>query len=185
MPCYTVYQPLGRDEQAPAPLFVRLINPTDLQRVSVKMCELIRQRYGWLDRLNPWSSGYRLLGIECENVTEFLQNYIMIARQLRLQLNENTRADFAAHMAEQFGYRAEDLDVWIEAFLQVKKAGMVPQSIAIPWAYEPTTVGEDVAKTVTRSLPVVALIGLAAVAVYAFSSRGLPRLAARRTGAAF
>lgn len=179
------YQTLGRDEQGTAPLFVRLFSPTDLQTVATKMAQLIRQRYGFLDKLNPFSSGYRLLGFEQENVEEFLQNYVLIARQLRIPLTPDTKESYAVHLVEQFDYKPEDVDVWLEAFLQVKSAGMVPPSIAVPWGYEPTTAGEDVTKALTKGIPIVALVGLAAVAVYAFSSQGLPRLAARRAEGAY
>lgn len=178
MPCY-----LGRDEQSAAPLFVRMWDPTDLQTVAWKMCDAIKRRLSW-DWLNP--QAWRMVGFDCGPVEQWLKDYIALSREQRVPLTDATRAQFAYDMVGQYGYDPDDIDIFIDEFLALKDQGLVPVSISKPWTYEPTSVREDITKeALTKVLPVAALIGLAALAVYGFTTRGLPRLVASKASSPF
>jgi len=167
-------QYLGIDEQAEALPFVRLFDPTDLQRVGWKMGGIIEGNHSW-DWLNP--TVWRVVGLESSNVIEWLKRYIEIARQWRLPLTHDTAPQFQQHFIEQYGYSASDLDEYFDAFWAVREQGLMPDSIYMPWEYQPTTVSEDIGQAVSKALsPKLIILAVLGVGAYAFFSRGLPRM---------
>lgn len=169
---------LGADEQSRSALFVRYINPSDLQKLSYRMRDSIKARLSW-DWINP--QAWRLLGFEGGPVETYLERLVLLQRQWGSTMTASNRTSFERVLVEKYGYNPEDVAIWTDAYLELFEAGLVPSTISQPWTYEPTTLAEDIGGTVKKSIfPALALVGIAAVAVYGFTTQGIPGLAAKR-----
>lgn len=159
-------QTLGIDQQDQGIPFYRFINPTDLDKVVKKMVEVINDNHSF-DLVNP--SLWALVGLGGDTVAAFMKRYILVARQLRKTLTQSTRAIYEAELNTRYGYNDKALDEYLDAYLQVLSAGLVPDSIARPWNYNESSIQSDILKTL---IPLV----LGAVAVYGVATVGLPVL---------
>lgn len=165
------------DEQAPAPLFVRLVAPTDLDQTVKRMIDVIKDYYSGVDLLNLGL--WRKLGWEGGPVVDFLQRYFIIARTRKEAVNEANMASFVADYLSRYpGSREDDTVDYFQALVDLAKAGMVPDTIYRPWTYEPQTLAEEIGGVVQKSVvPTIILFGVLAIAAYGVSTTILPQLA--------
>lgn len=166
--------------QGEAPPFVRLVAPTDKQQVAYKIGEAIADEHSW-DWVNP--TVWRLVGFESGKVLAFLDDYMLIARQWKMSLEENPDT-FMAYFVGNKGYPPDDVKVYFDKLLSLRRAGLVPDTVYRPWTYEQKSVAEEAAETVSTAvrkatIPFIVL-ALGGIAAYAFFSTGLPRFAAGR-----
>ncbi len=175
---YNAY--MGADETKPAPVFVRLVNPTELDKTAKEIARLIKSYYeGWdFFNLQLW----RKLGLSVESgsgpLHEFLQNYIQLSRETRDSLSEHNKDWWLTTMHERFGTRTDDLQDYIKAMLDMISAGTMPNTILKPYRYEPTEAGEDFMKAVFPKLVIAtAIIG----GVMVLSGTIIPQISAART----
>jgi len=171
-------QYLGISQQEPALPVVRLIAPTDIQEVAWKMGEYIGDRHSW-DWINP--SMWRIVGFESGNIIDFLQRYILVARQWKEPLTRENQDRFSSHFLSEYDYRESDLSEIFEAFFAIREAGLMPDTIYRPWSYEGTTLAEDIGAAAGKAVLPLGILAIAAVAVYAFFSKGAPAIAIAKT----
>jgi hypothetical protein len=165
---------LGADQQAPSPPFLRTFYKTDFQKVRERMISILKQRAAW-DLFNPALWGQ--IGIDGGPVDDFMENYIGIAKRLGEPLTADNADRYALAIHEQYGTPLKRLDVYIDVFLTMIKNNEVPNPILAPWTYTPdTSIGEDIAKVARRGGTTLLILGVIGVGVYAFASRGVPRL---------
>lgn len=165
---------LGADQQSPSPPFLRTFYKTDFQRVRERMISILKQRAKW-DLVNP--SLWGQVGLTGAPIDDFLENYIAVASEVQKPLNRDTAALFKAMIYEQYGTPADRLDVYIETFITMADNNEIPKTILYPWTYTPeSSIGEDISKIVRRGGATIAVVGIIAVGVYAFASRGVPAL---------
>lgn len=172
------YSYLGADETKPAGTFVRLVNPTELDKTAKEISRLIKDYYaGWdFFNLDLW----RKLGVTIEGgpVYDFLQHYIQLSRETRDSLSERNREQWVDAMHERFGTRRDDLEDYIRAMLDMIRAGTMSETILKPYRYEPTEIGEDFMRSMFPKLVIAtAIIG----GVMVLSSTIIPQISAART----
>lgn len=166
-----MYYQIGVDETQPAPPFVRIVAPTDIQKVAAEMCRIIKDYYPGIDILNI--DLWRKVGFDGAPVIEFLQRMIGLSRERKDSIDDTTINDYKTILRTRYGYDVQDMVDYTRAFLQAKREGLVPNSILRPYEYEPTTVTQDVIKTITKDFgPLI----LGAIAVYALVSVFLPNV---------
>jgi len=171
----STYQMLGADETKPAAPFVRLVNPTELDKTAKEMSRLIKDYYAGWDFFNP--ELWRKLGLSVDSgggpLHDFLQHYIQYARETNSYLTERNKELWVQNMHERFGTRTDDLQDYIKAMLDMIRAGTMPDTILKPYRYEPTEVGEDIVSSLMPKLIVAtAIIG----GVMIFSSTIIPQI---------
>lgn len=168
----------GADETQPAPAFVRVVAPTDIQTVSAAMARIIKDYYPGMDMLNP--TLWHLLGAFTYEgpVIEFLQRVIALEREWKTSLNEGSSNRFKAELRSRHGYSVDDVVVYVRAYLQAIREGLVPDSIMMPWSYSPTSAAEDVGAAAAGVMKSVWPYALGALAVYALISAFAPNLIA-------
>lgn len=154
------YQYLGVDETKPGALFVRLVNPTESDKVAKELARLIRSYYsGWdLANIDLW----RKLGWDVTRIgnplQDFLQNYILLARQEKSYLSERSKQWWIDTMHARYNIPMDDLKDYIRAMLDMISAGTMPDTILKPYTYEPTELGEDFSKNVFPKLVLAAAV---------------------------
>jgi hypothetical protein len=172
------YTPLGRDEQSTSGWFVRTLNPTDLEQVAYDMRNLLKEKLPW-DYINPQL--WRMIGMDGGPLLTWLKRVVLYARQRQISLAPETAGEFEQYLISEFDYPPDDTQLYLETYLDLYRANKIPQTIRQPWGYTPTTTGEDIAQTLTTTVaPILFLLAVGSVAAYAFFSKGLPRMAARR-----
>jgi hypothetical protein len=166
---------LGADETKSAGAFIRLINPTELDKVAQEMARLIKSYYpGWdLFNINLWRKLGMDVGAEGNPLQQFLQGYIQIAREYRRPFSSHDMAWWIDIMNERFDIRHDDLEDYFRAMQDMIRAGTMSETILKPYGYEPTELGEDVMKTVFPRLVIAAaVIG----GVFILSSTLIPQI---------
>lgn len=153
---------LGADETKPAGAFVRLVNPTELDKTAKEMSRLIKDYHAGWDFANP--SLWRKLGLSVDSgsgpLHDFLQRYIQYARETRTHLSERNKDVWIQQMHERYGTRLDDLQDYIRAMLDMIRAGTMPDVILKPYSYEPTEIGADMLEAVFPKLVIAtAIIG--------------------------
>lgn len=171
------YQFLGADETKPAAAFVRLVNPTELDKTAKEMARLIKGYYAGWDFFNI--DLWRKLGVSVDSgsgpLHDFLQNYIQLSRESRSSLSERNKETWVQNMHERYGTREDDLQDYIKAMLDMISAGTMPDIILKPYTYEPTEIGEDIISSVFPKLVIAtAIIG----GVMILSSTLIPQITA-------
>ena len=138
------YTALGLDEQAPAPIFVRLVTPTDLERSRAAMVDCIKGYHPGTDWLNL--ALWRKLGMSGEPVVTFLKNYMVMARTSQ---QTPTRADLplwkGRYLGRYPGSIGEDVEDYFNALMDTRAAGLIADTIFTPWTYEPQTLTQEAA----------------------------------------
>lgn len=176
----STYQLLGVDETKPAAPFIRLVNPTEIDKVSKEMARLIKGYYAGWDFAN--FDLWRKLGIdvtaETNPLQQFLQNYIQLARETRDSISARNKDIWIQNMQARYGTREDDLQDYVRAMLDMISAGTMPDVILKPYSYTPTEAGQDVAKAVTSVMPklVVAIAVIGGVMI--LSSTFIPQITA-------
>lgn len=167
---------LGADETQAAGLFVRLVAPTEVQKISARMAQIIKGYYAGVDWLNAYL--WRILGVSTLEgpLIDFLTNMIALERERRDSLNEATAGEYKATLRARHGYDVDQVVDYVRAYLQCMKEGLVVQAIQEPWTYTPTTIAQDVGGVATGTVKALTPLLLGAVAVYAFVSVFLPNL---------
>lgn len=170
---------LGIDETKPAAPFVRIVAPTDIQKVSMAMAELIKGYYPGLDLLNP--SLWRKLGFSAVEgpLVTFVQRVVSRERELKQSLTADGSEYFLDYLLNTYGYRADDLADYMKAYVDLVRQGSVPKSIMEPWDYTPTTFAQDVGAATGAATKSIAPLLLGAIAVYAAVTVLLPKLILR------
>lgn len=153
---------LGADETKPAGVFMRLVNPTELDKTAKEMARLIKDYYAGWDFFNL--SLWRKLGMSVESgsgpLHDFLQHYIQIARESGDSLSERNQEWWINTIHERFGTRTDDVQDYVKAMLDMIRAGTMSETILKPYRYEPTEIGEDFMKSMFPKLVIaVAVIG--------------------------
>lgn len=165
---------LGADQQQPSPLFIRTFYKTDFQKVLERMISILKERAKF-DIINPqlWSQ----IGIFGGPVEQFLENYMAVAISMNESLEYENAEDFISEIHNKYGTPISKVKEYVDVFLVLSEGGEVPESILEPWKYEPTSsIGEDIERGVKKGTIALALVGIAVVGVYAFASRGAPRI---------
>lgn len=173
---------LGRDEQSRTAPVVNLINPTDLDQITKRMYDLIREYYNW-DWINPQLQ-YRIgggplwFGLAGEPIREFLTRLILEMRKReRSLLKAGSIAEYKTILKNKYGYSDKALSDYFRALRELIDAGHVPESISHPWDYQPTSIGEDVGNVVAGKLGLYLLAG---IAIYGLSTTIIPQIAKAR-----
>jgi hypothetical protein len=144
------YESMG-DEQKTTPLW-RFVSPSDFDRARDSINNIIREKYPGWDWLNI--ALWRKLGLGGDGVARFLNNYMLMARTARTSPTDANLAIWKGnYLAKYPGSIGEDVEDFFDALMSARKAGMVADTIFLPWTYEPETPLEELAKTVA---PVVA-----------------------------
>lgn len=166
-PMYRVNNLLGADETKTGTGFIRYVNPTELDKVAKELARLIKSYYAGWDIANP--TLWRKLGWEPSSgpLGEFLQNYIQLSRETRESLSERNKEWWINTMESRFGTRRDDLTDYINAMLDMIRAGTMSNVILKPYTYQPTELGEDIGKAVGGVFPklVIAIAVIAGVMV--------------------
>jgi len=166
---------LGRDEQQPSPPFLRVVSKTDIQKLTGKMIDLIPEYHGGIDWLNPIL--YKRLGFfelsESNPVLVFLTRLILEMKKKKKSLTENTREIYRTTLINKYGYSEGAIDDYLKAYLELKSAGEVPESIDIPWDYEPSGFVDDIGKSAFSKIGLYILGG---VAIYGLSTTIFPQI---------
>lgn len=156
------YQCLGIDETKPADPFVRLVNPSELDKVAKEMARLIKDYYPGIDivNINLW----RKLGLSVDSgsgpLHDFLQHYIQVARETGTHLTSSNKDWWATTISERFGTRLDDVQDYIRAMLDMIKAGTMSDVILKPYGYQATEIGGDfMQNTFPKLVVAVAVIG--------------------------
>lgn len=147
---YTKPAYLGADETKPGAPFVRLVNPSELDKVALEMSRLIKSYYAGFDIVNPalWRKLGFDVGSQGNPVQEFLQSYIQVARETRTHLSEANKEWWIDALHTRFNIRKDDLSDYIRAMLDMIRANTMSDTILKPYDYTPTEIGEDIAKGV-------------------------------------
>jgi len=174
---------LGRDEQRRTPPFINLINPTDLDRVTKRMYDLIREYHGW-DWVNV-PLQYRIgggplwFGVAGEPIRKFLQRLILEMRKRKKPLSSKTSEIYKTVLQNKFDYSDADVQDYFKAYIELDRAGQIPESISRAWGYTPSTIGEDIGRQLTGR---IGLFVLGGIAVWGISTTFLPQVADAVTG---
>lgn len=158
----STFETLGADETKPGAVFVRLINPTELDKVALEMSRIIKGYYSGVDILNfdLWRKLGMDVGSQGNPLQEFLQHYMQVARETNDSLSERNKEWWITTINERFGTRLDDVNDYIKAMLDMIRAGTMPDIILKPYGYEPTEIGEDFMKDIFPKLVIaVAVIG--------------------------
>ena len=167
---------LGRDEQKQTAPFVNLVNPTALDQVTKSMYDLIREYYHW-DWVNV-KLQYRIgggplyFGEAGEPIREFLRRLIHEMKRLKKPLNQNTIEAYKQVMQTKYDYSDAALKDYFQAYIELDQAEGVPEEIAEPWTYTPTTLFEDIEN---KTFSKLGLYVLAGVAVWGISTTIIPQ----------
>lgn len=147
---YTRPAYLGADETKPAAPFVRLVNPSELDKVALEISRLIKSYYAGFDIVNPalWRKLGFDVGSQGNPVQEFLQGYIQVARETQKSLSERNKEWWIDALHSRYDIRTDDLSDYIRAMLDMIRANTMPDAILKPYDYTPTEIGEDIAKGV-------------------------------------
>lgn len=167
---------LGVDETQPAPIFVRVIDPTDIQNVASEMARIIKDYFPGVDMLN--TDLWHLIGAYTYSgpIMDFLQRLIALQREWKQSLTKSTQDQFKAALQSRHQYSDMDISFYIRAYLQALQGGSVPQSIQQPWNYQPSSAATDVGKVAAESLKSVWPYLFGAVAIYGLVTAFLPNL---------
>jgi len=171
-----IYRGLGADDQESAGLFIRWFAPTDFDVAQKRIAKLILDKTSW-DLVSP--TAWRVVGFDASAVKTWLERYIFLARRERKELSGNESL-FKNLFISEYGYSEADINLYVDAFKSASSAGYITEIIRRPWGYEPETPADVVSSVVKKSMLPVGILAVAAVAAYAFFSRGLPRYAASR-----
>lgn len=174
----TMQYTYGADETQPAGPFIRVIAPTDIQQVAEQMARVLKDSYPGIDLLN--TRLWHLIGafVYSGPIVEWLQRVIALEREWRASLNESSADRFKNELRSRHGYTVDDVVDYNRAYLQVMREGLVPDSIRVPWTYQPETVAADIGKGAADVMKSVWPYLLGAVAVYAAVSAFAPNLIA-------
>jgi hypothetical protein len=168
--------------------FQDMIAPTDLDRVAHAMGDIIGKKYSDFSLLNPFSDWWRIVGMDSNNVKTWLEQYVSVSRTRNDTLTYATRESYRQDMMGRFGYSSSDMDVYFDAFFQLKDSRMIPASIENPAGYTipassgsiaaevGTAIGQVVSGASKSIWPQVILFGVLGVAAYAWFGKGLPRI---------
>lgn len=164
---------MGADETKPAAAFVRLVNPTELDKAAQEMARLIKDYYAGWDFFNL--SIWRKIGVTVEGgpIYDFLQHYIQISRENGDSLSERNKDTWVQAIVTRYGTREDDVQDYIKAMLDMINAGTMPDVILKPYGYEPTEIGQDIMSSVLPKLIIAtAIIG----GVMVLSSTIIPQI---------
>jgi len=173
---------LSADEQQPNTVpFLRMVAPTDIQKVAERMRNIITGYYTGIDVLN--FALWRKIGMTSLEgpLVDFLTRMMQWERDNKQSLVRDGSEYFVDYMMQKFAYNANDLADYVKAYLDALEGGMVPPTISEPWDYTPTTTGEDVAKGAAAGVKTLAPLILGIVAVYAAVTVLVPKLILQRT----
>lgn len=162
------YETLGQDEQQKGEFFFRTINPTEFDKVAVRLAKRIKSYYSW-DLINPavWS----LVGAfeHSGPHTEWLEAYIAWSRNTGQSIADTPPEDIILEIFNRYDIPENKQEVYLKAFTELTGEQLVPDIIVRPYTYtldemrEPIDVIADVTKgTVNTAL----LIGGGVLAVY-------------------
>lgn len=174
---------LGRDEQQPTQPFMNLINPTDLDKVVIRMYELIREYHNW-DWVNV-ALQYRIgggplwFGLAGEPIRKFLQRLILEMRKRKKTLTAKTSEMYKTVLQNKYDYSDADIADYFQSFMELQQAGQVPKSISHPWGYTPSTIGEDIGRQLTGR---IGLFVLGGIAIWGLSTTFIPQVTDAVTG---
>lgn len=123
-------------EQANAPLFVRLFNPSEFDLAAQNIAKRIKSYYPGVDLLNLklWS----MLGFDPQRgpVGEFLDNYIIVSRERQQSVTFVDMQEWVSYFESRFGTKREYLENYFKALLELANAGEIPDVIYRPYQYE-------------------------------------------------
>jgi len=170
------YDLLGRDEQESAGLFIRLVAPTDMDKVVKRLAQLIADQYSW-DWINPTLTGR--LGFDSGRVYEFMRDYMRTAKTLHNFITRESYPQFFDSMKRAYGDKYSDADLadFIPALLNLSETGDIPESILKPYDYEEVGFIADVTSTAGKlAFSPVGIIAVLAIGIYAFGKGGFSKI---------
>lgn len=160
---------LGDDEQKPGLPFIRLVNPTELDKAVDAMERRLRDRFGFIDFLSP--KLWRMLGFDDGPLYDFLYRYMLIARDLNAPV---TRANLNTYMVRYTSdnpkTNQEDLRDYFETLIELADKGLIPDAVYKPFGYTPTEpiddISENIAKATAKGFNKVLVTGAVVAVVY-------------------
>lgn len=166
-----VYETLGIDQTKPATGIADLFTDTDFDRARDQLSIVLYK--------NPAVNDIMKMAMPAQ----FLRDIISVMRELNLTLTPETYQTIQLRLLSRWPSRytrLDYLDEYMNAFLQLSNDGLIPVSIMDPANYIPEP-DKSIFETLTKNaaLP-FAGFALAAIAAYAFFSKGLPQLAAAK-----
>lgn len=167
----------GIDETQPAPVFVRLVSPTDIQKVSARMSAIIKDYHEGLDILNPYL--WSVLGMSTLSgpVVDFLTRLVGLQRERKDSLTKDTAAAYILLIAARFPeYSTEQIKDYVNSYLQCMSEGVVPESIVRPYDYHPSSAAEDAAAVATSAVKSLAPWLVGGAVVYMLITAGIPSM---------
>lgn len=152
-------------------IFVRWFNPTDLDKAINALYKQIQaiNLPGWDYWAEMGPGG--LVGFEGANIENFLQAYINVSRDLGYVLTAANSGTFKTMINSEYGIPAKNLDVYLDVMLKAKASGTIPDTIYMPFTYEPSEAlepGEALTPAVVRSASTLALVAAVGATLYLF-----------------
>jgi len=174
---------LGRDEQRPEMLFLRLVSPSELQQAAWAMNDLIRRAYIW-DFVN--SKVWSLIGWDMDSkTTPWLREMVSAGQKSKKTLTSDNKA-WMVSISNTLGHDNWHSTEYVKYYLKAKAGGQVSRNIWEPFSYVEEASGpvadaarasaqvlSDSAKTLI--VPIVAI-----VAAYGLVTVAMPKLVAQK-----
>ena len=186
---YTKTTTLGADQTDPGLPAFRDLFKTDITKVVNGMEEYVRKYYPGLLNFDA----IRLIGVTLidpwsPRIMDFVKTVLDVERSISATLTRDNESIFRDKHHEQHPSVSDaDVSVYFRAWNDMMAAGRIPESIAKPWSYVPTTLMQDIGKGVGEFIGAgakpladkglnIPMLVFGAIAVYAGVTVFLPKM---------
>jgi len=160
---------MGRDETEAGMLFVRLWDPTELDKAGEALRLELKQN------LSTWDT-IKYAGMFGGGARDFVRHYIDIAHRIRQYFNPNTRGMFRAEFLRLGEYDNDDLDVYFPYWQRVIDQGKVGDPVLKPYTYTPKESDSPLNKMINKAVVAVVIGGVSYLLLKTIIFKG-PQLA--------